>query len=155
MLEIVSAHTAEFVPAVRVLFREYETSIGVPLCFQSFEEELAGLPGEYAPPDGRLYLALDDVRPAGCVALRKFGDGVCEIKRLYVRPLYRGRGLGRRLVLKLIEDAREAGYECMRLDTLPMMKRAIELYRSLGFRPIVAYREHPVAGALYFELRLG
>lgn len=155
MLEIVSAHTAEFIPAVRELFREYESSIGVPACFQTFEQELAALPGDYAPPDGRLYLALDGARPAGCVALRKFADGVCEIKRLYVRPLYRGQGLGRRLVLRLIEDAREMGYESMRLDTLPMMKRAIQLYRSLGFRPMVADREHPVAGVLYFELRLG
>lgn len=154
MMKIVGAHTSDGIPQVRELFLEYESSIGISLCFHSFEQELAELPGDYAPPDGRLYLALEGAQPAGCVALRKFAEGVCEIKRLYVRPLYRGQGLGRRLVLKLIEDTREIGYTRMRLDTLPMMKRAIELYRSLGFRPIVAYRENPVAGALYFELPL-
>lgn len=153
-MTIVEAHTPDLIPRVRELFIEYESSIGISLCFQSFEQELAELPGDYAPPDGRLYLALEGAQTAGCVALRKFTEGTCEIKRLYVRPLYRGQGLGRRLVLRLIEAAREIGYQRMRLDTLPMMKRAIELYRSLGFRPIVAYRENPVAGALYFELRL-
>lgn len=124
------------------------------LCFQGFEKELADLPGEYAPPGGRLYLAFVKEELAGCVGLRKIAEGICEMKRLYVRPLSRGQGIGRRLVLELVKDARELGYSKMRLDTLPSMKRAQELYRSMGFKPIDPYRPNPVAGALYLELNL-
>ena len=141
---------------VRALFSEYGASLGFSLCFQSFEAELAGLPGEYAPPDGRLLLALCDSAPAGCVALRKLQDGICEMKRLYVRPLFRGRGLGRDLVLTLIEEARLSLYAKMRLDTIAAsMTEAVSLYRSLGFRDIASYCRNPIPGAIYLELDLG
>jgi putative acetyltransferase len=140
---------------VRALFREYGASLGFSLCFQSFDAELAGLPGDYAPPDGRLLLALCDRAPAGCVALRKLQDGICEMKRLYVRPPFRGRGLGRDLVLTLVEQARLALYPKMRLDTIAAsMTEAVSLYRSLGFRDIVPYCSNPIPSAVYLELDL-
>ena len=139
----------------RGLFREYAASLEVDLFFQGSEQGLAGLPGDYAPPAGRLYLANVDESPAGCVALRRIEDGgICEMKRLYVRPMHRGLGIGRQLVLKLTEDARALGYSKMRLDTLPSMQRAQELYRAFGFKPIEPYRSHPIPGALFFELEI-
>jgi GNAT superfamily N-acetyltransferase len=144
----------EEIETVRALFREYADSIGVDLSFQGFEKELAGLPGDYAPPGGRLYLAYVQKEPAGCVGLRKIEEGVCEMKRLYVRPLYRGKGIGRQLVLELVKVGRMLGYSKIRLDTLPSMKRAQELYRAMGFKPIDAYRENPVGGAQFLELSL-
>ena len=151
-MRIVPAVTTAEIETIRGLFREYAASVGVGLCFQGFEQELAGLPGDYAPPAGRLYLVYVEDSLAACVALRKIEDGVCEMKRLYVRPSHRGQGIGRRLVLKLIEDARSLGYSKMRLDTLPSMQRAQELYRAMGFKPIGPYRPNPVPGALFFEL---
>ncbi|HET7840422.1 MAG TPA: GNAT family N-acetyltransferase [Terriglobia bacterium] len=152
MNRIVPAAEPAEIETVRALFREYADSLGVDLCFQGFEKELAELPGDYAPPSGRLYLAYVKDALAGCVGLRKIGDSICEMKRLYVRPLHRGQGIGRQLVLKLIEDARSLGYTKMRLDTLPSMKRAQELYRDMGFKPTEPYRANPVPGALFLEL---
>jgi len=154
MILIIPAHAKEYVEQVRELFKEYEASLGISLCFQNFDKELAGLPGDYAPPSGRLYLAFDDAQPIGCVGLRKISDEVCEMKRLYVRPLARGKGVGRKLVLRLVNDARRRGYQRMRLDTLPSMKRALALYQSMGFKPIEPYRENPVEGARFLELTL-
>jgi ribosomal protein S18 acetylase RimI-like enzyme len=153
-LRIVDGHGEEDVTTVRALFEEYAASLGVDLGFQDFERELAELPGEYAPPGGRLLLALDGEEPAGCVGLRPFEPSVCEMKRLYVRPAHRGSGLGRRLAEAIVEAGREAGYERMRLDTLPTMESARALYRSLGFVEIEAYRPNPIHGTTYFELRL-
>jgi ribosomal protein S18 acetylase RimI-like enzyme len=152
-VQIVAGHGAEHVPVVRELFEEYADALGVDLAFQDFERELADLPGEYAPPGGRLLLALDP-EPAGCVALRPYEPDVCEMKRLYVRPAYRGSGLGRQLAEGIIAAGRDAGYERMRLDTMPTMEAARALYRSLGFVEIEAYRFNPVHGTTYFELAL-
>jgi ribosomal protein S18 acetylase RimI-like enzyme len=154
-LRIVDGHTPEHVGAVRALFEEYASTLEVDLGFQGFDRELEELPGDYVPPRGRLLLALDDGEPAGCVALRPFEDGVCEMKRLYVRDAFRGSGLGRRLAEQIVAAGREAGYERMRLDTLPTMAAARSLYRTLGFEEIRAYRPNPVHGTTYFELRLG
>jgi GNAT superfamily N-acetyltransferase len=143
------------VAQARELFQEYEKSLGVNLCFQNFEQELAGLPGHYAPPDGRLLLAEYEAQLAGCVALHKWETGICEMKRLYLRPAFRGKGLGRALAETIIAEAREIGYQHMRLDTIePIMKDAVEMYRKLGFREIAPYRPNPIAGAMYMELQL-
>jgi ribosomal protein S18 acetylase RimI-like enzyme len=139
----------------RELFLEYADSLGFSLCFQFFEQELAGLPGDYAPPDGRLLIAEYRSELAGCVALHKLDAGVCEMKRLYLRPQLRGRGVGRALAETVIAEARAIGYRKMRLDTVePVMPNAVALYRRLGFAEIEAYRANPIAGALYMELDL-
>ena len=154
-LRFIQAETPSQVGDARRLFIEYSEKLGLDLCFQNFEQELAELPGRYAPPEGRLFLALFDERVAGCVGLRKLDDGVCEMKRLFVRPEFRGLGIGRAMALKLIEEARTAGYERMRLDTLPaQMSEAIRVYRLLGFREIEPYYHNPVEGAMFMELTL-
>ena len=152
---LVQAECPAHVAQARELFQEYAQSLGVNLCFQNFEQELAGLPGHYAPPAGRLLLADYDGRLAGCVALHKWEDGVCEMKRLYLRPSFRGKGLGRAIAEKIIAEARSIGYQRMRLDTIePLMKDAVEMYCKLGFREIAPYRTNPIAGAMYMELQL-
>jgi len=153
-MRIVDGHGEEELPAVRRLFEEYAASLDVDLAFQDFARELRELPGEYAPPSGRILLALDDDEPAGCVALRPYEPEVCEMKRLYVRPAFQGTGLGRRLAEAVVEAGRDAGYLLMRLDTLPTMEAARALYRSLGFEEIEAYRHNPVHGTTFFQLRL-
>jgi putative acetyltransferase len=138
----------------RSLIQEYASSIGVSLCFQNFDQEMATLPGEYSPPSGALLLAENEGKPVGCVAIKKISEEVCEIKRLYVRPESRGKGIGKLLTESIIEKARNIGYTKVRLDTLPSMKEAISMYLGMGFKPIEAYRYNPVDGALYLELAL-
>jgi len=154
-VRLVDGSVAEHLDTMRELLREYAASLETDLCFQDFEREVRELPWEYAPPAGRLLLALAGEGPAGCVALRPLGDGACEMKRLYVRPGARGKGLGRRLASAIIEEARGIGYQRLRLDTLPSMRQAISLYESQGFRDIGPYRANPVTGARFLELELG
>jgi GNAT superfamily N-acetyltransferase len=135
---------------IREMLREYAAWLEVDLCFQNFEQELAGLPGEYAPQRGRLLIA----EGAGCVALRPIDDETCEMKRLYVRPEHRGSGLGRRLIVAIMDEARAIGYARMRLDTMPKMDSAQRLYASFGFRDIPAYRYNPEPGARFLEAEL-
>jgi ribosomal protein S18 acetylase RimI-like enzyme len=156
-MRIEQAESPEFIPIVRELFVEYFESVGVGFCFQGFTQELAQLPGEYVRPWGRLFLAFDDKddkQVAGCGALRRIDRETCEMKRFYVRPAFRGKGLGRELIRALIGAARASGYARMRLDTLPSMTAAIALYRALGFREIAPYWANPVQSAVFFELRL-
>jgi putative acetyltransferase len=154
-IELIEAVSAEQVEQARELLLEYSDSLSFSLCFQSFDEELKNLPGAYAPPSGRLLLAYQQVQAAGCVALRPLDGQICEMKRLYVRPGFRGKGVGRMLVDRVIAEARSIGYERMRLDTIESsMQDAIALYRRIGFREIAPYRTNPIAGALYLELLL-
>ena len=153
-LAIVDVESPDQIAQLRELFLEYAQSLDFNLCFQSFDQELAGLPGDYTPPDGRLLLMHYDGELAGCVAMHRLEPGICEMKRLYVRPSARGSGLGRSLAEAAIARARGLGYERMRLDTLPSMAAAQELYRSLGFTEIPPYRHNPVPGTTYLELAL-
>jgi ribosomal protein S18 acetylase RimI-like enzyme len=148
------AQTEEQIKVVRELFVEYAESLNFDLCFQNFDKEIANLPGEYASPAGRLLLAAVDEKTAGCIALRRISNEVCEMKRLYVCPKFRGRGIGRNLATAIIDDARAIGYKQMRLDTLSSMKEAIALYQSLGFTTIEPYRHNPLEGALFMQLTL-
>jgi GNAT superfamily N-acetyltransferase len=153
-LQIRQASTPEDLAAARALFEEYAAWLGVDLCFQRFNEELASLPGLYAPPRGRLLLALVGAEVDGCVALRPMSDEVCEMKRLFVRPAFRGSGVGRKLAETVIQEARNAGYRRMRLDTLLSMHGALRLYASLGFIRCPAYYETPLKETVLMELRL-
>ena len=155
MLTISQVESEEQITAARELFREYEAWLGLDLCFQGFEAELADLPGKYAVPDGRLLLAYSDDELAGCIALRKLEDGICEMKRLFVRNGFRGQHIGIRLIERLIADAKENGYSKMRLDTYPLkMGKAVKLYESHGFSPIRPYYENPQDSVLFMELTL-
>ncbi len=153
LCQIRNASSAEDVETARELFREYERSIGISLCFQNFTEEVATLPGAYAPPDGRLLIAFVGGQAGGCVAIRKIGDGIAEMKRLFVRPAHRGTGLGRKLAEAILAEAGAAGYRTVRLDTLATMREAQALYLSMGFTDIPPYNEHPIAGTRFMEKR--
>ena len=153
-MKISRTQTPDELDEIRCLFREYETFLDVDLCFQGFEDELAGLPGKYAPPDGALLFAIEGQTAAGCVALRKLEDGICEMKRLFVRPQYRCRGLGRMLAERIIGEAVEHGYSSMRLDTLSTLTEAVQLYESLGFNHRKPYYPNPLPDVLYWELDL-
>lgn len=144
----------EHIPQVKEIFRDYASSLDFDLSFQHFEQELAELPGLYAGPDGCILLALEGDQVMGCVALRKFADGIAEMKRLFVRTSFQGRKIGRRLALEVIQQARIKKYKKIRLDTVSTMKAAEELYRSLGFKSTSPYRENPIAGASFYELDL-
>ena len=154
VLEIAPLAADADMAAVRDLFREYQRELGVDLGFQGFDAELAGLPGAYAPPRGRLLLARRADAVAGCVGLRPLSGDTCEMKRLYVRPDFRAARLGVLLAERLIGEARALGYRRMCLDTLPSMGRAQRLYERLGFRDIAPYRHNPIAGTRYLELAL-
>ncbi|HUK87222.1 MAG TPA: GNAT family N-acetyltransferase [Terriglobales bacterium] len=156
-LQIERAESPQQIEQARKLFLEYAEWLGFSLCFQGFDRELAELPWEYAPPAGRLLLAHAEgaEEPAGCVALRPLGGSICEMKRLYVRPAYQGKGVGRALADAVIAGARSIGYQKMRLDTVAdKMQAAVAMYRSIGFREIPPYRENPMAHTLYLELEL-
>src|SRR6266852_4147868 len=149
-LTFAQAESRAQIAQARELFLEYAQSLGFSLCFQSFEQELAGLPGDYAPPSGRLLLARFQVQLAGCVALHRLEPEICEMKRLYLRPNFRGKGIGRALARTIIDEARDIGYARMRLDTVePIMKDAVAIYRMLGFKEIAPYRPNPIEGAMY------
>ena len=154
-VEIASATVADL-ESIRTLFREYEADIGIDLCFQGFERELAGLPGSYSPPQGRLLIARSNQEPIGCVALRPFTfrADTCEMKRLYLCPKARGTGIGGQLVDRILSEARSAAYRSMVLDTLATMTAARSLYRRLGFREIPPYYANPLPGVVYLELDL-
>lgn len=154
-LKLVQATTPDEISQARELFLEYAKSLGFSLCFQNFDQELAGLPGEYAPPHGLLWLAEYEGQLAGCVALHRIDEEICEMKRLYLRANFRGKGLGRSLIDTLVAEAQSMGYRRMRLDTVgSVMQTAVALYRRAGFREIDPYRPNPIEGALYMELLL-
>jgi len=150
--EVIAVACSQDLELVRELFADYQRDLPFDLSFQSFREELAGLPGRYTPPTGRLLLARCEGKPAGCVALWQIGDGVCEMKRLFVRPAFRGRGIGRALAQAIVEQARQIGYKRIRLDTV--LEPAKSLYRSLGFREIPPYQHVPIDGVVFMALEL-
>lgn len=153
-LQIVDGESAERLRDVRELFAEYWSSFGFTPCFQQFDRELAGLPGAYSRPGGRLAVAIVDGTAAGCIALRRIDREACEMKRLYVRPAFRGTGLGSALVRRLVAEARSIGYAILFADTMPVMTRALEMYRRMGFEEIAPYAEDATPGAVYLRLRL-
>ncbi len=154
MIEIVEANTNELITQARRLFQEYAESLDFDLSFQNFDAELEDFPSQYSPPTGNLFLALSESHAIGCVGIRHFEKGICEMKRLYVRPDYRGNNIGRKLAESAIKTGKALGYERMRIDTLPSMEIANQLYKSLGFVEIDPYRYNPIEGAIYLELIL-
>lgn len=155
MYEIIPASTPEELNEIKLLFLEYARWLSFSLCFQDFDDELADLPGKYAPPDGRLYLVKSGNKYAGCIGLRKIADDICEMKRLYVRPEFRGESIGKKLAEIVIKDGKQIGYKKMRLDTIgEKMREAGKLYESLGFYEIEPYYENPEEGVVYMELDL-
>ncbi|MFW5927938.1 MAG: GNAT family N-acetyltransferase [Thermoplasmatota archaeon] len=153
-IELVESYDEQDISEIRDIFIEYRKDLGLDLSFQEFQDELEELPGEYSPPEGSILMAKDEDETVGCVALRKINEDTCEMKRLYVKPDYRGEGLGKKLALSIIEKAREKGYGKMKLDTLTTLKKANELYRSIGFEECEPYRYNPLDDALYMELEL-
>jgi ribosomal protein S18 acetylase RimI-like enzyme len=153
-MQILQVNTPEQLKEIKNLFLEYAKSLDFDLGFQNFQNELADLPGKYALPSGSLLMAEEDGKVAGCVGLRKISTGICEMKRLYIRPEFRGRGLGKALAFAIIEVAFNMGYRKMRLDTVATMKEAVRLYRHLGFYEIDAYCFNPIKEAIYMELNL-
>jgi GNAT superfamily N-acetyltransferase len=154
-MRLSQATTSDDIKNARQLFEEYAASLGFSLCFQNFDQELAGLPGKYSPPSGRLLLAYSKEQLAGCIALRQLDAHTCEMKRLFVRPDFRGAKLGKVLVEAIIAEARAIGYKRMCLDTVPgKMDRAIGLYEAIGFRDVEPYYDNPVEGARFMELHL-
>lgn len=152
MLKIIRAETADQIEQARILFRQYEAQLGIKLCFQNFDEEVANLPGKYSAPEGRLFLALSGEKLAGCIALRKSEDKICEMKRLFVRDEFRGQKIGLALIEKIIEESQKIGYEKMRLDTFPpKMSKAVALYESFGFYEIPPYYHNPFGETLFME----
>ncbi len=151
-LKFTRPNTTAEMDEVRQVFREYATLLGVDLCFQGFEEELKTLPGKYAPPQGALLIARAGSLIAGCVALRSLDQSTCEMKRLFVRPQFKGQGIGRSLAERIILEAKRLGYQSMRLDTLDTLQAAIGLYESLGFKRTEPYYSNPFPGVVYFEL---
>ena len=154
MVEIIEALTPPLVATARALILEYAGSLEIDLSFQDLDHELATLPGDYAPPSGCLLLALREGVPAGCIALRRLGESICEMKRMWVIPEFRRAGIGSMLAGEVIKRARRIGYRVMRLDTLASMRSALAIYDSLGFREIGAYRYNPEPDAVYMELDL-
>jgi ribosomal protein S18 acetylase RimI-like enzyme len=154
MISIVPAGAKNDLRQVKILFEEYAATLDFALDFQNFEEELATLPGGYAPPEGCLLLAFHRDQVAGCVALRKIDRDICEMKRLFVRPSFRHLGIGKSLAQSVIQEAKKKSYTRKRLDTVPSMKEARSLYESLGFREIPAYCHNPVPGAVFLELEI-
>jgi len=154
MWEIVQAENRKDFETAKSLIEEYTASLGINLDFQHFDRELQHFPGHYASPGGRVLLAKSGNQVAGCVCLRRLAGDVCEMKRLYVKPEYRGQAIGKQLALAVIQQAKTIGYHCMRLDTLPTMPAAMALYTTLGFRHIEPYYDNPLEGAMFFELKL-
>jgi putative acetyltransferase len=153
-MRIHQAETDLEIETVRSLFQEYAAGLGVSLCFQGFAAELAGLPGQYAPPRGRLFLASTNERVVGCVALRPIADTIGEMKRLFVRPAFRGQGIGRKLAECIIAEGRGIGYQRIRLDTLPVLSAATRLYESMGFARCAPYYDTPLPETTFMELLL-
>jgi ribosomal protein S18 acetylase RimI-like enzyme len=154
MVNIVEANTKELIEQAKELIREYAQSLEFDLSFQDFDQEMENFPGQYASSRGSLFIALAANQTIGCVALRDFGQGICEMKRLYVKPLFRGQKVGKLLAEVVIKAARDMGYDYMRLDTIPSMKQANMLYNALEFKQIAPYRFNPIEGATFFELNL-